>query len=268
VISDEQIVVAIKEFNKQNVSLPVPGLDKSKPLQRLVRCWVDQLPAEVMERYSNETYQQVVDMGARVDYGDVQRIWFDFFGVPVIGSIGSIRLAGASLQHPDKREQFSASSLKGLRDSELEPFGFDAVNSFHALREAAALLGFPCDYYIRREANKSGFRPPVIEVLEGQHIESESLHSKLESLVSIARIWDGYDYSLKYTAKAGKQSFETWAIRRLWGAISEIFEATGSEFNVKNPWVTIRDMLKLSNVDVDAETVRKTIKAISKIPPA
>jgi len=285
-ITDEQIVVALKEFNGPFGLTRIPGLHESEALKRLVRCWVDQLPAKLNECYGYETYQQLVNSGAKINFGELQRVWFDFFGIPVIYcGISHIRRAEEWRQHPDERVHFSGALLAELRDEELKPYGSDAIQALHLLRKAETLLGLPRDYYVQRhdrssersdwewEADESGYiqyckasraapisRPPVMEALNDLDLEPESRKSARETLVTVAEIWDRYDGDLKYMAKAGKQTFEAWAIRRLWGDISEIFEVTGSEFNIKKPWATIRDVLALCNVQVDTETVRHTLK--------
>lgn len=268
-ITDDQISIELELMSRM---VQIPRLHHSESLHRLARAWCD---------LGLEPCSDSCELLAANGY-EMESAWFSRFALGVVsGAMMSIR----GRRHSSELQGLSGVAILGAERNELncmlEPYSSTYVPAVRKLQEAALLVGLPRNFFVSRQQDRKKFlkeirrnkseeepppdiscfvRPPVIEPFDKERSESPETR---QILASLACVQDMYDNNLKFSAKRGKPTFEHWAIRRLWASVLDVFD-TGDEDEqpvIKKPWVTIRDVLRLCEVHVDTEMVRKTIKS-------
>lgn len=277
VISDTQIADLLRVHNTV-----IPGIDESHAMQRLAKLWFSLLPTEIQlqadKAFKNDLTSSEItanfDVNGKPD--GILACWVLIFMSPVIvATMYRIIEIEKDCNLLGEGAHFALESVKAERDLALQPFD-SARLAVVKLREAAELCGLPRDYYVSRSV---GFkervniasaignsthksipftrRPPIIET-SNEFDDDQNIVSSQNDIVIAATIIDWYNEDFEYLAKGGKKSLEQWAIRKLWNGITIAFAPVGGTGQIDNHWAMVRDVLKLCNVPVDTEVVRRS----------
>lgn len=300
-ITDEEIVSSMKaftgpgieitdefiDFTLASLHLRTPksaaltnGICQSESMRRLVRCWCNQrvgMSCDQREATLHDSMLKEIKSGFIPEI--ILGLWFMPFETTVISSMTRIHTLESMRHSPGQSQRSPIESIKQARDDELSAFDSSTVEAFHKLRDAAKLLGVPQDFFTSRPLDRDDIEKetllddqqgdvryrstcaPFIQKFPEHLIRLDSYNDERDPVAAVAEIYNSYRNDLKHAGRGGKQTFEGWAIRKLWSDISDAFNYAKSLPEIDKPWATVRDVLALCNVAVDSEMVRKTVGA-------
>lgn len=292
-ITDEQIAQALARFNGFMNAPVIDGLDQSKSMQRLVRCWFDEVTTYCYSQCSDESmhfhhfHEDIVKIRGPANLDEIPLGWFNHFALGVVfRAMCVIHHRESDMRDRKPSDGAIAQHLDDELNALLESYDTRTVAAVRKLREAAELVGLPRGYFLTRDleigtltdrlvkaaewkldGNEGYFqttRRPVVEPYSSEKAENEHHQAVCDAMTSVDYILQTHEIEVQHLAKRGKKSLEQWAIRKLWGNVCETFEYLGVAPKLEKPWVTVRDVLALCNVHVDTETVRDTLNPRAK----
>lgn len=128
----------------------------------------------------------------------------------------------------------------------------DELAAIEHLKKAALLLGLPDGYFFRDE-------------MLGLDLSDDSLpYLRLRAMLSIVeRFHVEFEESVDSVSVGTKFSENRWAIRQLWKGMGISKEEVINSQFFPNRWIVMRDLLGFVNVDIDSDTIKKTMNSIS-----
>lgn len=171
----------------------------------------------------------------------------------------------------------------GDDDTDIEATGNRPVGlALEHLVKAAKLMDLPHDYYVKRKdfsyidmVDKSGiiadcrpefvvdptFRPPAIENYHNTPYRlSNEQAGKLWALTDVSCLVDFSNRENQDFGKRSGRSVDMAAVRRLAREIDLDRHFLQREPEMRNPFATVRDVLRLINLDIETKHIAQTLK--------